>query len=196
MFCQKCGNQLSEDVKFCNQCGNTVGNISKKENTKSTDDNTVILNVKSKFKFLYHSLGTITLFVIILLFSFVPAIVLKDLEVFIITVLCVFGALVFISLLWGISLLFVRAQFKRYNYDFYSTKVIYTDSFLNVSEKEVKYKFIREIVFTQSFYQRFFNLGNIMLYTNAESGFSNGILIRSVDNVKEVYNEIKKVVNI
>ena len=198
MFCQKCGNQLSDNAKFCTGCGNSTGKDVKKETVK-VDDNNVVLNVKSKFKILYNSMGMIitaslfSIFLIILPFMF--GIITGDGGPigFAIIMLVI---LLFILFIWGISVLIQRAQYKKYNYDFYSTKVIYTDSFLNVTEKEVKYKFVREIVYTQGFIQRFFNIGNIMLYTNAESGFMNGILIRSVENVKEVYDNVKDIINI
>ena len=73
---------------------------------------------------------------------------------------------------------------------------IYKDSFINLAEKEVKYKNIREITMRQTFFQRLFNLGTIILFTNAETGFGNGIFINNVENVKDVYNQIKTVVDI
>jgi len=80
-------------------------------------------------------------------------------------------------------------------YDFYKTKVIFQDSFLNKSEKEVKYKYIREVGMRQSFFQRFFGLGNIILYTNAETGYANGIMINNVENAEQVYKNIKELIN-
>ena len=67
---------------------------------------------------------------------------------------------------------------------------------LNLSEKEVKYKYIREVTMRQSFFQRFFNIGNIILFTNAETGYGNGINIVSVENVQDVYRNIKSIIDV
>ena len=48
----------------------------------------------------------------------------------------------------------------------------------------------------QSFVQRWFNIGNIVLYTNAETGIGNGIQIINVENVHDVYKQIKEIVNV
>ena len=89
-----------------------------------------------------------------------------------------------------------KKQYENYNYDFYRTKVIYRDSFLNVSEKEVKYKYIREVTMRQTFVQRFFNIGNIILFTNAETGYGNGIYVHNVENVSDIYKKIKTIIDV
>ena len=48
----------------------------------------------------------------------------------------------------------------------------------------------------QSFFQRFFNIGNIILFTNAETGYGNGINIVSVENVQDVYRNIKSIIDV
>ncbi|MBE6505709.1 MAG: zinc-ribbon domain-containing protein [Methanobrevibacter millerae] len=35
-FCDKCGNELKEDVKFCDKCGNKVNNINNSPSTTGT----------------------------------------------------------------------------------------------------------------------------------------------------------------
>ena len=78
------------------------------------------------------------------------------------------------------------------NYEFYRTKIEYSDSFLNKAEKEVKYKHIRETVLSRRIVDRIFGFGSIILFTNAESGFGNGIVIPYVENSEAVYKEIKE----
>ncbi len=109
----------------------------------------------------------------------------------------VFGAIfIVVALLFGISYIFTKKQYDNYSYDFYKTKVIYRDSFLNVSEKEVKYKYIREVTMRQTIIQRIFNIGNIVLFTNAETGVGNGICIVNVQNVQEIYKKIKSTIDV
>ena len=101
-----------------------------------------------------------------------------------------------LSVVLGIIAILNKKQYDSYCFDFYKTKVIYRDSFLNLSEKEVKYKYIREVTMRQSFFQRFFNIGNIILFTNAETGYGNGINIVSVENVQDVYRNIKSIIDV
>ena len=106
------------------------------------------------------------------------------------------GMLAVMAVIYGISYIFSKKQYDNYTYDFYKTKVNYKDSFLNVSEKEVKYKYIREVTMRQTFIQRFFNIGNIILFTNAETGMGNGICIVNVANIQDVYKKVKEVIDV
>ena len=103
---------------------------------------------------------------------------------------------VIFALILGIKTALNKKQYDSFTYDFYKTKVVYRDSFLNLSEKEVKYKYIREVTMRQTFIQRFFNIGNIVLFTNAETGIGNGIFIMNVENVQSIYRNIKEIINV
>jgi len=192
MFCQKCGSKLDEGSRFCEKCG---AKLDAKENVK-IDDNDVVLNVKSTFKTLYASIGLILFLVIMLVICLLAIVGTNSINGIEIAMGVMGGVTLFTAIPWIIIMFINKLQYNKYHYDFYKTKIIYRDSFLNITEKEVKYKFVREIVYTQTFVQRFFNIGNIMIYTNAESGFANGILIRSVENVKDVYDKVKKVIDV
>ena len=194
MFCQKCGNQIDDNSKFCEKCGASLVNSDNLNVETKVEDNDIILTVKPKFKFLYNSLGFIITVSIVSFFFMFPIMFVDDVIWTMIGILIIF--FIPVVLIWAIAMAVKNAQYKKYTYNFYRTKVIYRDTFLNISEKEVKYKFIREIVFTQSFVQRWFNIGNVVLYTNAQSGMNNGIFLRSVENVKAVYQEVKNIVNV
>ncbi len=47
----------------------------------------------------------------------------------------------------------------------------------------------------QTIIQRIFNIGNIVLFTNAETGVGNGICIVNVQNVQEIYKKIKSTID-
>ena len=191
MFCEKCGTQLEEDAVFCTKCGNKVkgGNIEKTENV--VDDKEIKLTVKPTFKFAYMMIPTVLIWLFFMIMIALP-ITIGEPEV---------GAffwgigLIILLVIIGIITIFTRAQYKHLTYDFYSSKVIFVDSFLNLSQKEVKYKHIREVTMKESFVQRWFKLGSIILYTNAETGVGNGISIVNVENPKEVYSKIRELIN-
>lgn len=193
MFCTKCGTELADDAAFCTNCGVSISGESTSKVAEKIVDDTVVLNVKPTYSFGYKVLPAIITLVIFLFFIGIPALLSGGFGGFLIAFI---GIFVFLAIFLGIPMLFNKIQYKHYSYDFYKTKVTYKDSFLNVSEKEVKYKYIREVTLQQSFIQRWFNIGNIILYTNAETGFGNGIFIRDVKDVKDVYNNIKNIINV
>lgn len=196
MFCMNCGTKLANDAAFCTNCGTAVaGNVKKeekKEKVKIVDD-TVMLNVKPTFKFLYMFMPCLTSFFTMLLpLIIITASVESDTSVLL-------GMSIMLGVIYSLYIIiksiFVSKQYKSYNYDFYKTKVIYKDSFINISEKEVKYKNIREVYLRRGLFQRMFNLGTIVLFTNAETGFANGIFIKDVENSEQLYKEIKQLLD-
>ena len=190
MFCEKCGAKLEDDAIFCTKCGAKVG---EEKNTKKEkiDDKEVQLKVKPTFKFVYMIFPTTLIWLFFMLMIALP-VSIEEPEVGMI-----FWAigLVILAIIIGIIAIFTKKQYKHLTYEFYNTKVIFVDSFFNLSQKEVKYKHIREVTMKESFIQRWFNLGSIVLYTNAETGMGNGISIVNVENPKEIYTRIKELIN-
>lgn len=192
MFCGRCGTQLPDTAQFCTNCGTSTRGETKRPTTEKILDTEIQLRVKPSFKFGYMILPFLIMCVIIaLLFSLAMSIVSAALGVLSFIVL----SLIFAFIL-GITTIINKKQYNSFCYDFYKTKVIYRDSFFNLSEKEVKYKYIREVTMRQTFIQRYFNIGNIILFTNAETGYGNGIYITNVENVQDVYRDIKSVIDV
>ena len=191
MFCEKCGAKLEDDALFCTKCGAKVG-VGVANNQEKAEDNEVKLKVKPKFKFWYMMFPTVCLF---LMFALMVVLTIGITEQEVGVGLCVMFFVIF-AVITGIIVFLKSKQYKHLTYDFYTTKVIFEDSFLNLAKKEVKYKYIREVTMRQSFVQRWFNIGNIVLYTNAETGIGNGIQIINVENVHDIYKQIKDIVNV
>ena len=191
MFCEKCGAKLEDDALFCTKCGAKVG-AGVTNHQEKVEDNEVKLKVKPKFKFWYMMFPTVCLFLMFALMVVLP-IGISEPEV---GVGLFFMFFAIFDVITGIIVFFKSKQYKHLTYDFYATKVIFEDSFLNLAKKEVKYKYIREVTMRQSFVQRWFNIGNIILYTNAETGIGNGIQIINVENVHDIYKQIKDIVNV
>ncbi len=194
MFCRNCGKELPDGAKFCNGCGTKVGegNVANKEAIKSADDKEVIYTVKPTYKAIYMLFPMFITFLIILgclsPVAFIDS--SSDVGMGVLTFFTIFFAVIIL-----LQYIFTKKQYDAYEYNFYKTKIVYKDGFFNKSEKEVKYKHIREIVMSETLIQRLFKLGTIRMFTNAESGFSNGIFIMNVANSKEVYEKIKEIVN-
>ena len=192
MFCEKCGTKLEDDAVFCTNCGAKIGEENSVK-TEKIEDNEIKLKVKPKFKFWYMMFPTIIIFLVTILVVILPIGVSADADI---ALGLFFVFFVIFAFIVGISVLIKSKQYKHLTYDFYNTKVIFEDSFLNLAQKEVKYKYIREVTMRQSFVQRWFNIGNVILYTNAETGIGNGIQIINVENVHEIYKQIKEIVNV
>ena len=190
MFCERCGTQLPDNAEFCTNCGT---NIAKgiKTNTKIPDTE-IQLRVQPTFKFGYMVLPSLIVFIILILIFGGMIMIISPIAGIIVALI----GFVILAIGMGIKVAINKKQYDNYIYDFYRTKVIYKDSFLNMSEKEVKYKYIREVTMRQTFIQRYFNIGNIVLFTNAETGFGNGIFIMNVENVNDVYRQIKSIIDV
>lgn len=194
MFCEKCGTKLSDTAEFCTNCGAHISfsKEEQKETSKKIVDDEIQLHVKPTYKFGYMALPSLITYAALII---IMGIIFGTADSIIGIVATVILFLI-LSLILGIQVTINKKQYENYTYDFYKTKVIYKDSFLNVSEKEVKYKYIREVTMRQSFIQRYFNLGNIILFTNAETGLGNGIFIRNISDVGETYKKVKEITNV
>ena len=195
MFCERCGTQLPDDAAFCTKCGaSTVKGAKTSEKVEEKiSDTEVQLNVKPTFKFGYILLPSLICYIIITLIISVPFFAIEEPMAGIVLMVGMFFTL---AVVVAIQAWVKKKQFDNYTYNFYKTKVIFRDSFLNLSEKEVKYKYIREVTMRQTFVQRWFNIGSIILFTNAETGFGNGIFINCVEDVQNVYKNIKTIIDV
>lgn len=212
MFCEKCGNQLPDTADFCPKCGNEFNIIMNTNANNNVDRNTVIFEVKPSFKFSYVVLPKLLKELIYLIPMIAIAIYFIStmnrmtaklgntssisMTTYLPILLIIIGILLLKVVITLVKSVLEKKQYENYVYTFYSDRVIFRDSFLNVSEKELKYKYIREITKRQSFIQRYFNIGNIVLFSNAETGFVSGIFMINIENVDNVYKQIKEIINV
>lgn len=211
MFCKKCGTQMDDNAKFCPKCGTPAnGESSSKSENTVIEDNTVKFQLKPTFNWPYKilkAIGTaILVILIILLYSFGEFDLdsAEEVSIYFILMAIVFGISLVVIF---IKLIFENIQYKHLSYNFYATKVEYIDGFLNREEKELKYKFIREVTMSQNIFERIFKIGTVRIFTNASSGSyyqntrhggmanKNGIVVHCVKNVREQYEKVKEIVD-
>ena len=196
MFCKKCGAEINDDAEFCPKCGASV-NGETTSKTQVVEDGEVKYQVKPKFIYLLY-------FLIFTIYFFAEAEDGANIGNFIGVFAGIFIGIMVVYIL--IKLIFENMQYKHYEYNFYNTKLEYIDGFLNKEEKELKYKYIREVTMSQNIIERLFGIGKIKVFTNASSGMNNGaygnsmknrngIQIHCVENVEEQYKKVKELID-
>ena len=206
MFCKECGIENKEEAQFCVSCGtNLKNNVNEDIGAVAAKKNNTVVeyNIKPEYNWGYKiiTIGLSSIFIAIMLLFYI----LDEYTIFVIKFYMPYviaGVAVYIAL----RMLFEKLQYKKLDYNFYSDRVEYKDGFLNISEKELKYKFIRETTMTQNILERIFKIGKIRIHTNASTrmkGFGNarnnqmenGIVIHCITDVKEKYDKIKQIID-
>lgn len=190
MFCEKCGTKIPEGASFCTNCGASISEGSKK-NVEKLPDTNIQLHIKPTYKTGYMILPFVFA---ILICSFSLGIPMLEISPRVALESCLIVS-IFILFIFEIFNIFNKKQYEKYEFNFYRTKVIYKSSFFYLLEKEVKYKYISEIIMSQNVVQRFFNIGNIILFTDAKTYYGNRISIINVEDVEEKYKNIKKIID-
>lgn len=198
MFCKNCGAEINDTARFCPKCGN--GRSDLQQRNEIIEDNQIRFSLKPEFNILYQLLSTLWRGIVIL---FLIAYCITGLPLLFYFPIIPIG---FLVIYVAIKMIFGNIQYKNLSYNFYKTKVEYVDGFLNKEEKELKYKFVREVTMSQSIFERICGIGTIKIFTNASSGGyngknhnsmngRNGIYIHCVNNVQEQYRIIKQVID-
>ena len=195
MFCRKCGTEISSNAKFCNKCGTSVEEVQEPQN-QTVQDNNIRFSLKPEFNLLYKLLSAVGYGILLILILF------SDIEFTTETGLV---AMVFFFIYIIFYLILGKMQYDKLVYNFYLTKVQYIDGFFNKEEKELKYKFIREVSMKQNILERFCGIGTIKIFTNASiygsynnyrnTRYRNGLLIHCVPDVEEHYKKIKQIID-
>ena len=193
MFCKNCGAEMNDTARFCPKCGyDRMGEVTfaKRE---IAEDNRIRFQLKPKFNLPYKVITTLIralIYLFIIRFCFTN--LWEFLSEYPIKLLIFFGIMLLYTI---IKLILEKKQHDDLEYNFYTTKVEYKDGFLNKEEKELKYKYVREVTMHQSVLERMFDIGTISIYTNASSGNTNGIYIHCVKDVQQQYKILKQIID-
>ena len=207
MFCKKCGAELNDGAAFCPKCGTAV-NGETTAKAQVIEDGEVKYQLKPKFILGYKIITSVgrglLYFLIFAMYFFSEIEDTKNASDVIGMLIGIFFGIMVVCVI--IKLIFENIQYKHYEYNFYNTKLEYIDGFLNKEEKELKYKYIREVTMSQNIIERLFGIGKIKVFTNASSGMNNGaygnsmrnrngIQIHCVENVMEQYKKVKEIID-
>ena len=198
MFCKNCGTEMSDTARFCPKCGNDRGE--QEQRREVVEDNNIRFQLKPEFNMLYQFLSALWSGIVVLFFIayFITGLPL----LFYFPILPIGFLVIYIA---G-KMVVGNMQYKNLNYNFYTTKVEYVDGFLNKEEKELKYKFVREVTMSRNILERICGIGTIKIFTNASSGGyggrnhnsmkgRNGIFIHCLADVEEQYRIVKQIID-
>ncbi len=204
MFCKNCGTEMNDTARFCPKCGfdrMTEGAPTKRE---IKEDNKIRIQLKPEFNLPYKVITTLWTAIVYMFFiCFLFTSLYKLWFIYPVTLLITFGVMILYVV---IKLILENMQYNDLEYNFYTTKVEYKDGFLNKEEKELKYKFVREVTMHQNILERMCDIGTIRIFTNASSGYRNsgihnsmrgrnGIYIHCIEDVQQQYQAIKQIID-
>ena len=94
-----------------------------------------------------------------------------------------------------VHLTFQKMQYDHISYKFYETYMVYEDDFLNQHKKNILYSNVKEVEIRRTIWDRLLGMGIVVIYTNAENKRNNGLVVYGLDNPKEDYEFIDKLIN-
>ena len=86
-------------------------------------------------------------------------------------------------------------QYKNTIFTFYDTYMTYEDNFLNQHKKTIQYLNVREVEIRKNVWDRINGYGVIVIYTNADNEFNNGLVIFGIKDPDMWYNKIDSLVH-
>lgn len=153
------------------------------------DKKNLLFEIKPKYKVPYilmtHLLDLIIILVILFYMGSLPNMLFKTISTAVIIAIFVFC----------FTALRRKHHNRLYFYRFYPDRLIYRDTFFNKKVKEIKYKNIKDIKYSQSFLQVFFKLGEITIITNDKNIMKKVIYLKLIPNVEKNYKRIEEVLN-
>ena len=94
-----------------------------------------------------------------------------------------------------VHLVMKKMQYENITYTFFEDHMCYEDSFLNQHKKNIKYSNIKEVEIRRSVWDRILGYGIIVIYTNAENEYSNGLIVYGIKNPQKYYDTIESMVH-
>lgn len=87
-----------------------------------------------------------------------------------------------------------KKNYEVTSYKLFADRIEFEEGFINHKSTTVKLEDIKEIHYSQNFFQRLANLGSVKLITAANSVSRNsGIILADIQNSNYIYRKIKEV---
>ena len=185
MRCRICGAKLKKEGDICNNCYKLY-----QEEEDLKKDTNVRYKMKRKYSLNYCIVKNFWIIIIFIL-SMVCCIAGKSFW-------SAIGVLLIFLIVMGLLLFLDKRIAMGTQATFYDKKIIYTFDLLFIHQnKVVKYSNITDIViFSQSIFQRKYDLGDICVYTKGFIPLAGGFYMKNVEAPKEVLQELAKIVKI
>lgn len=145
------------------------------------------LVVKSKFNLLMELINRNVGTIIILLLLIYPAVKLNVIKPY---VICMIIYAVYVV----ISTLIRMMRYQCSKYEFYSDRVVITDSFYKRIPNVIEYKDIKDVLIYQDYVQKFFGYGSIIIKINTNNILKKEIILPAIENVQNVAVDLNKVI--
>lgn len=123
-------------------------------------------------------------------YNIIRSISLMDILIFFCYFMIVFSVIKFI-----VHFTFQKMQYEHISYKFFETYMVYEDDFLNQHKKNILYSNVKEVEIRRTIWDRILGMGVVVIYTNAENRRNNGLVVYALDNPKEDYEFIDKLIN-
>ena len=94
-----------------------------------------------------------------------------------------------------IHIVMKKMQYENITYAFFDDYMYYEDAFLNQHKKNIKYSNIKEVEIRRSVWDRLLGYGIIVIYTNAENDYSNGLIVYGIKEPQKCYDIIENLVH-
>lgn len=203
MFCSQCGNEMSDDAKFCANCGaSATGTKVTQAEEADTGEPSLVLRPQFVGWVAALSVVPLQLFFTVWGAGFLGGFSMVGVKALNLSLppgstFIFFGCLFF----FGIPLFAYTVKKKTYaqtEYRFFKDRLEYAEGFWNAENKTIKYDKITETGMRRGIIQRQYGLGSIFLSTPA-TGFhqgkaSSGIKIRDVKQPEKVYEAVEKLI--
>ena len=180
---------------------------------KNVRGNEVVHEIVPKFNFLYElgmPTGKKIKSTLFLMFIFVTGLIVllinkdimiqnegiyKSVDIVSILNIVLIVGIIFTIIKLIVHIVFQTMQYKNIKYTFFDDHMTYEDSFLNQHKKNIEYSNVKEVEIRRSIWDRILGYGIIVIYTNAENEYSNGLVIFSIKDPKIHYDIIDNLVH-
>lgn len=181
MKCRSCGIAIPNGT-LCDECYNDV-----MKNQKTNQDKKLLLKLTRKFLPIYAAIQNLE-WIFLGLVMCIMSLMIKNLAYLVCSI-------IFFGILVGINLFIKKRIALGTKMYFYETKIVYCFDFLFIHKrKTLKYEEIKDIGYNQTWLQKKFNLGALIIFSKKSGFVFDGIRMNDIANIQDTFKKIAQVV--